>query len=106
MAKLYADTMNVIHYMHDKYCYESVQMALHNSDVHRYMAFGISGLSVAADSLSAVKFAKVYPKQDPKTGLFTTFDIEGTYPAYGNDNDDADELARWTVSTFSDALSR
>lgn len=104
MARVYADTMNVIHYMHDHHCYESLQMALHDTDVRRFMAFGISGLSVVADSLSAVKHAKVFAVRDGDSGLYKKFEVVGEYPAFGNDDERVDELARWTVDTFSDLL--
>jgi len=103
LAKLYADTMNVIHYMHDKYDYERVQMALHDTHVRRLLAFGISGLSVAADSLSAIKHAKVTPVVDSR-GLITDFKVEGDFPKYGNDEESVDQLAEWLVNTFSGNL--
>ncbi len=92
VATIYARAMNIIHYMHDKYAYESIQMALHNTDVHRYMAYGVAGLSVAADSLSAIKYAKVKPVRNEE-GITTDFIIEGDYPKYGNDDDRVDEIA-------------
>ncbi len=78
LANMYANTMNVIHYMHDKYAYEKTQMALHDTDVHRYMAFGIAGMSVLADSLSAIKHAKVRCIRDEETGLITDYEITGS----------------------------
>lgn len=93
LCGLYVNTMNVIHYMHDKYAYEKIQMALHDTQVGRLMAFGIAGLSVAADSLSAVKYAKVTPVKDER-GLITSFYIEGDYPKFGNDDDRADDIAK------------
>ena len=77
---MYVNTLNIIHYMHDKYCYESIQMALHDKDVHRWFATGIAGLSVVADSLSAIKYAKVHPIRD-KQGVIVDFDIEGDFPS-------------------------
>jgi formate C-acetyltransferase len=106
LAKLYCDTMNIIHFMHDKYNYERVQMALHDTDVRRLLAFGISGLSVVADSLSAIKYAKVTPIMNSNTKLIESFHIDGSFPTYGNDNDDVDTIAKWVVSTFSDKLAK
>ena len=93
LSKLYVNTMNLIHYMHDKYAYEKTQMALHDTDVERLMAFGIAGLSVAADSLSAIKFANVYPVKD-EMGYIVNFKTEGDFPKYGNDDDRVDLIAR------------
>lgn len=92
--------MNIIHYMHDKYDYERLQMALHDTHVRRLLAFGISGLSVVTDSLSAIKYAQVTPVIDER-GLMTDFKVEGSFPKYGNDDDRVDEIAEWVVSTFS-----
>ena len=99
LAGLYVNTLNVIHYMHDKYCYEALEMALHDSQVRRFFATGIAGLSCAADSLSAIRYAKVYPVRNEK-GIVTDFQIEGDYPKYGNNDDRADEIAVWLVKTF------
>ena len=93
LSNLYVKTMNVIHYMHDKYCYEKSQMALHDTDVHRFMAFGIAGLSVVADSLSAIKYAKVTPIRD-ENGFIVDFRTEGEFPKYGNDDDRVDLIAK------------
>ena len=92
VAKIYSDSMNIIHYMHDKYAYEAGQMALHDSIVHRYMAYGVAGLSVAADSLSAIKYAKVKPIRNEE-GIAIDFEIEGDFPKYGNDDDRVDSIA-------------
>ncbi len=93
LSRLYVNTMNVIHYMHDKYAYEKTQMALHDTDVHRFMAFGIAGLSVAADSLSAIRYAKVHPKKN-EAGYIVDFETEGDFPTFGNDDDRVDLLAK------------
>ncbi len=93
LSRLYVNTMNVIHYMHDKYAYEKTQMALHDTDVTRFMAFGIAGLSVVADSLSAIKFAAVHPIKD-ENGFITAFDTVGAFPKYGNDYDRVDLIAK------------
>ena len=105
VAQIYANAMNIIHYMHDKYAYEAGQMALHNTDVHRYMAYGVAGLSVAADSLSAIKYAKVKPIRD-EDGITTGFDIEGDYPKYGNDDDRVDSIAVELVKYFKQELEK
>lgn len=105
VAGIYADAMNIIHYMHDKYAYEAGQMALHDTNVHRYMAYGVAGLSVAADSLSAIKYAKVKPIRD-KDGICIDFEIEGDYPKYGNDDDRADDIAVEIVNKFSSELKK
>ncbi len=93
LSELYVNTMNVIHYMHDKYAYEKSQMALHDTEVHRFMAFGVAGLSVVADSLSAIKFAKVKPIKD-EHGYIVEFETEGEFPKYGNDDDRVDMIAK------------
>ena len=93
LSHLYVNTMNVIHYMHDKYAYEKIQMALHDTDVERFMAFGIAGLSVVADSLSAIKYASVRPIKN-EDGFITEFDTVGNFPKYGNDDDRVDLIAR------------
>lgn len=103
LAKTYVTAMNMIHYMHDKYAYEKTQMALHDTDVHRFMAFGIAGLSVMADSLSAIKYAKVRVIRD-ETGLIKDFEVEGEYPAYGNDDDRVDSIAVKQTELFFEAL--
>ena len=93
LSNLYVNTMNIIHYMHDKYAYEKTQMALHDTQVERFMAFGIAGLSVVADSLSAIKFANVIPVKDSK-GFISEFKTEGDFPKYGNDDDRVDLIAK------------
>ena len=93
LSELYVNTMNIIHYMHDKYAYEKIQMALHDTDVHRFMAFGIAGLSVVADSLSAIKFANVRPIKDDH-GYIVDFETVGEFPQYGNDDDRVDLIAK------------
>ena len=93
LSRLYVNTMNVIHYMHDKYAYEKIQMALHDSTVDRFMAFGIAGLSVVADSLSAIKYANVKPLRG-EDGFVTAFETEGEFPKFGNDDDRVDLIAR------------
>ena len=92
LAEIYVNTMNTIHYMHDKYSYEAGQMALHDPEVHRYIAFGIAGISIVADSLSAIKFAKVRPIRD-ENGIAIDFETTGEFPRYGNDEDEVDEIA-------------
>lgn len=106
LAAMYANTMNVIHYMHDKYAYEKTQMALHDTEVHRFMAFGIAGLSVLADSLSAIKYAKVRCIRDEEIGLITDYEVEGEYPAYGNDDDRVDSIAKEQVKLFFEELKK
>ena len=103
LAKLYVDTLNCIHYMHDKYCYESLQMALHDRDVKRYFATGIAGLSVVADSLSAMKYAKVKCIRD-EFGVVVDFEIEGEFPKYGNNDDRVDEIAVDILNRFMDMV--
>ncbi len=105
LTTLYANTMNIIHYMHDKYHYESLEMALHDSDVRRLMAFGISGFSVLVDSLSAIKYAKVYPIYDDR-GLATDFSIEGEFPKFGNDDDRVDKIAQVIIKMFNRKLQQ
>lgn len=105
LSKLYIDTLNIIHYMHDKYCYERIEMSLHDEQVLRTMAGGIAGLSVVADSLSAIKYAKVKPIRDDR-GLVVDFSIEGRYPAYGNNNPEVDSIAVDIVGSFMDKLRR
>ena len=99
LANLYVNTLNVIHYMHDKYSYESLQMALHDRDVFRTMACGIAGLSVCADSLSAIKHAKVKPIRNEE-GIAVDFEIEGDFPKYGNDDDRVDDIAIFLVENM------
>ena len=99
LACLYVNTLNLIHYMHDKYSYEALEMALHDTEVRRFFATGIAGLSCAADSLSAIKYAKVYPIRNAE-GIVTDFKIEGDYPKYGNNDDRVDEIAVWLLKTF------
>ncbi len=99
MAHLYVNTMNVIHYMHDRYAYERLMMSLHDVEPERLMAFGISGLSVLADSLSAIKYAKVTPVKD-ENGLIVDFKTEGDFPKYGNDDDRVDSIAKWITEYF------
>ena len=103
LAGVYVNSLNIIHYMHDKYCYERIQMALHDRDVKRYFATGIAGLSVVADSLSAIKYAKVKCVRD-EDGIVTDFITEGDFPKYGNNDDKADEIATWLVKTFMDKV--
>ncbi|WP_143316051.1 formate C-acetyltransferase [Clostridium sp. HBUAS56017] len=105
VAKLYVDTMNIIHCMHDKYAYEAGQMALHDTQVERLMAFGIAGLSVAVDSLSAIKYAKVKPIRNEE-GIAIDFTTEGDFPKYGNDDDRADDLGVELVTKFSSELKK
>ncbi len=105
LARLYINTLNSIHYMHDKYCYEAIEMALHDNDVVRTMAGGIAGLSVVADSLSAIKYAKVKPVRDEK-GIAVDFEIEGEFPKYGNNDDKVDKLAVMIVDTFIKKLRK
>ena len=106
MAKLYVNTMNVIHYMHDKYAYERLIMSFHDTEPERLMAFGISGLSVLCDSLSAIKYAKVTPVYNEELGIITDFITEGDFPKYGNDDDRADDIAKWIVEEFYSELTK
>lgn len=99
LAELYVNTLNLIHYMHDKYSYEALEMALHDTKVGRFFATGIAGLSCAVDSLSAIKYAKVYPIRNEE-GIVTDFRIEGDFPKYGNNDDRVDEIAVWLLKTF------
>jgi len=105
VAKIYVDTMNIIHFMHDKYAYEAGQMALHDTAVERLMAFGVAGLSIAIDSLSAIKYAKVRPVRN-ENGIAVDFEVEGEFPKYGNDDDRADELGVELVTKFSNELKK
>lgn len=105
LAGLYVNTLNVIHYMHDKYCYEKLQMALHDRDVKRYFATGIAGLSVVADSLSAIKYAKVKVIRD-ENGIVTDYEVEGDFPKYGNNDDRVDQLAVTVVRKFMDCIRK
>src|SRR4029434_2926567 len=105
LASVYVSAMNVIHYMHDKYAYERVEMALHDYAPLRTMAFGIAGMSVIADSLSAIKHAKVQVVRDA-TGLVTDYQTEGTFPVFGNNDNRVDQLAVWVVSTFMHKLRK
>ena len=105
VAKLYVDAVNIIHYMHDKYAYEAGQMALHDTNVERLTAFGIAGLSVAIDSLSAIKYAKVKPIRNEE-GITVDFEVEGDFPKYGNDDDRADDLGIELVTKFSNELKK
>ncbi len=99
ICKLYINTLNVIHYMHDKYAYEKIQMALHDTEVHRFMACGVAGLSVIADSLSAIKHAKVKVIRN-ESGLIKDFEIEGDFPKFGNDDDRVDDIAVYVLNTI------
>ena len=103
LAGVYVNSLNIIHYMHDKYCYERIQMALHDKHVHRWFATGIAGLSVVADSLSAIKYAKVHPVRDEQ-GIIVDFEIEGDFPKYGNDDDRVDVLAHDIVHQFMEYI--
>ena len=105
LCKLYINTLNVIHYMHDKYSYESLEMALHDTKVRRFMATGIAGFSVAVDSLSAIKYAKVTPIED-ETGLSVDYKVEGEFPTFGNNDDRADEIAVELLKTFMTKLKK
>ncbi len=104
IAELYVNTMNIIHYMHDRYAYESSLMALHDTEVDRIMAFGVAGLSVACDSLSAIKYAKTKPIRE--NGITIDFDTEGDFPKYGNDDDRADDIATLLLKQFINELKK
>ncbi len=105
LAKVYVNTLNVIHYMHDKYCYERIEMALHDRDVYRTMACGLAGLSVVADSLSAIKYAKVKVVRTPE-GLAKDYEVEGDYPQYGNNDDRVDQIAVGIVKQFMNEIRK
>ena len=105
LAGLYVNTLNAIHYMHDKYCYEKAQMALHDRDVKRYFATGIAGLSVVADSLSAIKYAKVKTIRD-ENGIVVDYEVEGDFPKYGNNDDRVDSIAVNLVHTFMNKIRK
>lgn len=105
LSKLYINTLNIIHYMHDKYCYEKLQMALHDEDIIRTSACGLAGLSVVADSLAAIKYAKVHPIRN-EDGLIVDFDIEGDFPKYGNNDERADKIAVDIVKMFMKKLKK
>ena len=105
VARIYAGAMNIIHYMHDKYAYEAGQMALHDTNVRRLMAYGVAGLSVVADSLSAIKYAKVKPVRN-ENGIAIDFEIDGEFPKYGNDDDRVDSIAQEVVQKFYDELCK
>lgn len=105
LAKLYVNTLNVIHYMHDKYSYERSELALHDDHVHRFFATGIAGLSIVADSLSAIKYAKVKPIKN-ETGLIVDYEIQGEYPMYGNNDDRVDSLAVDVVEDFMNEIRK
>ena len=105
VADIYVNAMNIIHYMHDKYAYEAGQMALHDTDVRRLMAFGVAGLSVVTDSLSAIKYAKVKPIRNEE-GLAVDFNIEGDFPKYGNDDDCVDSIALEVLNKFYQELCK
>jgi len=105
LCNLYVNTMNVIHYMHDKYCYEKLQMALHDTEVERLMAFGVAGLSVVADSLSAIKYARVKPIKSEE-GIIVDFKIEGDFPKFGNDDDRVDQIAVKLLEDMNKELAK
>jgi len=105
LCRLYVNTMNVIHYMHDKYAYEKLQMALHDTNVGRFMAFGVAGLSVLCDSLSAIKYAKVTPVKN-EDGIVCDFTVEGDFPKYGNDDDRVDMIACEILEDFYNELTK
>ena len=105
LTKLYINTLNIIHFMHDKYCYERIQMALHDEEILRTSACGLAGLSVVADSFSAIKYAKITPIRN-ESGLATDFKIEGEYPQFGNNDERADNMAKFVVESFMNRLAR
>jgi formate C-acetyltransferase len=105
VAEVYSNTMNIIHYMHDKYAYEAGQMALHDTNVNRLMAYGVAGLSVAVDSLSAIKYAKVKPIRNEE-GLAIDFEIEGDFPKFGNDDDKVDNIAKEVLDKLYQELAK
>lgn len=105
LCELYVNTMNVIHFMHDKYAYEKIQMALHDTEVERFMAFGMAGLSVVADSLSAIKYARVTPVRDER-GIITDFGVEGEFPKFGNNDDRVDIMAASLTEDFIGELRK
>ena len=105
LAQVYVNTLNIIHYMHDKYCYEKLQMALHDKKVTRWFATGIAGLSVVADSLSAIKYARVKCIRDAD-GIVVDYEVEGDFPKYGNDDDRADEIGVWLLRTFLEMIKK
>jgi formate C-acetyltransferase len=105
LAKVYVSALNIIHYMHDKYAYERIQMALHDRDVKRYFATGVAGLSIVADSLSAIKYAKVKPIRNEQ-GIVVSYETEGDFPKYGNNDDRVDEIATYVVTTFMDKIRK
>lgn len=105
LATVYVNALNIIHYMHDKYAYERIQMALHDRDVKRYFATGVAGLSIVADSLSAIKYAKVKPIRNEQ-GIVVSYETEGDFPKYGNNDDRVDEIAASIVTTFMDKIRK
>ena len=105
LSGLYVNTLNVIHYMHDKYCYEKLQMALHDNEVFRTMACGVAGLSVVCDSLSAIKYARVRPIRD-ESGLAVDFEVEGDFPKFGNNDPRVDDIAVSVVKMFMSKLQK
>lgn len=105
LASVYVNAMNVIHFMHDKYAYERVEMALRDHAPLRTMSFGMAGLSVVADSLSAIRYATVRVIRD-ETGLVTDYKVEGEFPRFGNNDNRVDQLAAWVVSTFMNKLRK
>ncbi|MFA5659179.1 MAG: pyruvate formate lyase family protein, partial [Oscillospiraceae bacterium] len=105
LSKLYINTLNIIHYMHDKYCYERIEMALHDEEILRTSACGLAGLSVVVDSLSAIRYAKVKPIRN-EDGMIHDFEIEGEFPTFGNNDSRVDEIAVWVVRHFMNKLSK